>query len=199
MAEVLGDNGSVSAEPADDRTTYAVFGERFFTHAVTEERIVGALSGLAGDRLEFGPIGAGPAKLVKVSAVGQVGVASATPEESEHVAFRLQIPVTLDLLIDLGVDQHTFHAAIYVGLTLTARPAEPLRVVIDIEPPTWRDVTLELKADGRRAEVLRRVAGVDREIRRFVAKYVAREIDKPRLREARDIDVAARIDRAFKR
>ena len=189
----------MTAEPADDRTTYAVFGERFFAHAVTEERIVGALSELAGDRIEFGPIGAGPGKLVKVSASGQVGVGSAAPQDSEYVAFRLTIPVELDLLVDLGVDQQTFHAAIDVGLTLTARPANPLRIVIDIAPPTWQDVTLELKADGLRAEVLRRVAGVDSEIRRFVAKFVARELDKPEIRQARDIDVAARIDRAVKR
>jgi hypothetical protein len=182
----------------DDRTTYADFGERFFVHAVTEERIVGALGGLAGDKIEFGPIGAGPGKLAKVSAVGELGLASATPVESDFVAFRLSIPVALDLDIDLGLDQHSFHAAIDVGLTLTARPAEPLRVVIDIDPPTWRDVTVKLEAEGVRAEVLRRVAGVDREIRRFVARFVAREIDKPHIREARDIDVAARIDRAWK-
>lgn len=184
--------------PADDRTTYAVFGERFFVHAVTEERIVGALRGLAGDKIEFGPIGAGPGRLAKVSAVGELGLASATPLEGEYVAFRLTIPVSLDLRIDLGLDEHTFHAAVDVGLTLTARAADPLRVVIDIDPPTWRDVTVKVEADGVRAEVLRRVAGVDREISRFVSKYVAREIDKPHIREARDIDVAARIDGAWK-
>ena len=54
-----------------------------------------------------------------------------------------------------------------------------------------------LEAEGVRAEVLRRVGGIDREIRRFVAKYVAREIDKPQIQAARDIDVAARIDKAW--
>lgn len=183
---------------AGDQVTYADFGERFFVHAVTEERIVGALSGLAGDRIEFGPIGAGPRKLAKVSAAGEFGLASATPLESEYVAFRLSIPVALDLKIELGLDRHSFHAAIDVGLTLTARPAEPLRVVIDVDPPTWRDVTVQVEAEGVRAEVLRRAAGVDREIRRFVAKYVAREIEKPHIQAARDIDIAARIDRAWK-
>jgi hypothetical protein len=31
-----------------------------------------------------------------------------------------------------------------------------------------------------------------------VARYVTREIDKPHIRKARDIDVAARIDGAWK-
>lgn len=70
--------------------------------------------------------------------------------------------------------------------------------MIDIDPPTWPDVTVAVDADGVRAEVLRRVPGIDREIGRFVARYVAREIDKPHIRAARDIDVAARIDGAWK-
>ncbi len=184
--------------PADDHIPYAEFGERFFSHAVTEARIVGALSGIAGDRIEFGPIGAGPGKIAKVSAEGEVGVASASPIDGEHVAFRLTIPVALDLHIDLGLDQHTFHATLDVGLSLTARAAEPLRVVIEVDPPTSRDVTVKLESERVRSEVLRRVAGVDAEIRRFVAKYIAREIDKPHIRAARDIDVAARIDSAWK-
>ena len=48
-----------------------------------------------------------------------------------------------------------------------------------------------------RAAVLQRIAGVDREIRRFVARFVARELDKPHVRAARDIDVAGRIERAW--
>ena len=71
-------------------------------------------------------------------------------------------------------------------------------MIIDIEPPTSRDVTVDLKADGMRADLFGRLAGVDREIRRFVARYVTREIDKPHIRAARDIDVAARIDGAWK-
>ena len=184
--------------PTDDRTTYAVFGERFFVHAVTEERIVGALKGIAGDKIAFGPIGAGPGKLAKVSAEGVIGVASATPIEGELVAFRLTIPVSLDLVVDLGVDEHTFHAGIEVGLTLTARAADPLRVVIDVDPPTARDVTVRVETEALRSEVFRRITGVDGEIRRFVARYIARELDKPHIRKARDIDVAARIDRAWK-
>jgi hypothetical protein len=42
----------------DDQISYAEFGERFFERAVTEGRIVGALDGLAGDQIEFGPKGA---------------------------------------------------------------------------------------------------------------------------------------------
>ncbi len=187
-----------SSDPMDDRITYAQFGERFFERAVTQERIVVALGALAGDPIEFGPIGAGPGRIAQVSARGAVGQGAAERLPADGVEFRLSIPVGLELQIDLGPDHHRFGVALEVGLHLRARAAAPLRVVIDIEPPTWRDVDVKLEAESRRASLLQRVAGIDREIGRFVARYVARELDKPRIRAARDIDVAERIDGAWK-
>jgi len=184
--------------PEADRVPYAVFGERFFEHAVTEGRILGALDGLAGDKIEFGPIGAGPGKLAKVRADGTFGQASAERLSGEEISFRLTIPVALDLEIEL-VDRNRFDVAVTVGLTLVARAAEPLRVVIDIDHPTEADVTVEVEAEGIRASVLQRVGGIDREIGRFVARYIRRELDKPHIVAARDIDVAARIDGALTR
>ncbi|HEX6388026.1 MAG TPA: hypothetical protein VFZ89_01215 [Solirubrobacteraceae bacterium] len=180
------------------RVPYAVFGERFFEHAVTAERVARGVAGIAGDPIAFGPIGAGPGKIAQVSATGVVGEARVERLPADEVAFRLSIPVKLDLEIDLGVDSHTFHALVTVNLTLTARAAEPLRVVIDIDDPTWEDIDVELEAETLRGGLLQRVAGIDREIGRFVARYVRRELDKPRIRAARDIDVAARIDGAWR-
>jgi hypothetical protein len=178
--------------------SYASFGARFFEHAVTEARILSAVSGLAGDKVEFGPIGAGPGKIARVRAEGEVGEASVRRLDGDEVAFRLSIPVALDLEIDLVVDQHRFRAAVTVNLTLTARAAEPLRVVIDIDTPTGRDVAVAIEAEGLRATVLQYISGMDREIGRFVAKYVARELDQPDIRAARDIDVGSRIDQSWK-
>jgi hypothetical protein len=182
----------------DVRVPYAVFGERFFAVAVTEERIARGVRGIAGEPIAFGPIGAGPGKIAQVSATGVVGEASVERLPGDEVCFRLSIPVKLDLKIDLNVDSHTFHALVTVALTLTARAAEPLRVVIDIDDPTAGDIAVELEAETMRGGLLKRVAGIDREIGRFVARYVRKELDKPHIRAARDIDVAARIDGAWK-
>lgn len=183
---------------ADDAITYAEFGRRFFEHAVTEARIVAGLDGLTGEPIAFGPVGAGPGRMAQVSASGSVGPGSAQRLAGDEVRFRLSIPVDLDLEIDLGVDRHRFRAAVTVGLTIHARAADPLRVVITVPPPAAEDVHVDLKADGVRAQVLRRVAGIDREVSRFVARYVTRELDRPGVRAARDIDVADRIDGAWR-
>jgi hypothetical protein len=184
------------AVPGDD-LSYAEFGRAFFEHAVTEERILRAVAGIAGDPISFGPLGAGPGRFAKVAAAGEVGEARVRRLAGELVAFRMTVPVSLRLTVDLGVDQHEFRAKLEIGLTLTARAAAPLRVVIDVSPPSSRDVKVDVEASTRRATVLQILAHVDQEIGRFVARYVARELDKPHIREARDIDVAARIDGAW--
>lgn len=183
---------------ADGALSYAEFGRAFFEHAVTEERILRAVAGITGDPISFGPLGAGPGRLAKASAGGQVGEARIRRMPGDLVAFRLTVPVALRLTVDLGVDRHEFRAAVEVGLRLTARAAAPLRVLIDIDPPDRDDVKVDVEASTRRATLLQILAHVDHEIARFVARYVARELEKPHVRAARDIDVAALIDGAWR-
>ena len=180
-----------------DYCSYDEFARGFFEAAVTEERILAGVGGLTGGTFEFGPLGAGPAKIAKVDAQGRIGQphVERVPESSPR--FLLTIPVDVDLTIRLPLDQHRFQADVRVRLTLTPRPAAPVRVVIDVDPPTKDDVEVEIHAQSMRASILQSLGGIDGELRRFVARYVAREIDKPHIRAARDIDVAARISGAW--
>jgi hypothetical protein len=175
--------------------SYAEFGERFFDHAVTTERVEAGLAELAGDPIEFGPIGAGPGKVVQVRARGTVAAGRA--ERRAVGEFRLHIPVDLKLRIDIGPDRHRFDVHVLVGLDLHARAADPLRVLIEVDPPGSDDVEVRMESRALRSSVLQRVAGIDREIAKFVARYVTKELDKPHIKEAREFDVAARLDSAI--
>lgn len=183
----------------DERLSHAAFGERFFAEAVTAERILGAVRGLTGEPIAFGPKGVGPGRVVQVTATGSITEPEVEPVRGDEIRFLLTIPVDLALELDFGVDVHRFRCDVTVPVELAARAAPPLRVVIDVEPPTAEDVGVHVVADGMRAGLLRRAAGLDREIARFVARYVAKELDEPGIRAARDIDVAGKIDRAWRR
>ena len=179
--------------------SYEYFGAEFFRTAVTEERILGAIGGLTGDTFEFGPLAVGPGKIAKVNATGLIGTPSITPVDGPEVRFRLSIPVKVKLAVHVPLDEHRFRADLVVHLNLTARAAKPLRVIIDIENPTREDVDCVLEAESIRASLLNTVAGVEAELKRFVAKYVSREVQKPHIVKAKDIDVAARISGAWER
>ena len=78
-----------------------------------------------------------------------------------------------------------------------ARARGDLAIVLDVRPPAREDVRVDLRARGLRASLTSRAADVEGQLRRFVARYVAREIEKPYVLAARTIDVAGVIDRAL--
>ncbi len=55
---------------------------------------------------------------------------------------------------------------------------------------------VRLQAQGLRAQLVQLAAGVEGELKRFIAKYVKRELAKPYVQEATTIDVGAAIERA---
>lgn len=185
-------------EPQPDRVveylSYEQFGRAFFERAVTEERVRGAARGLAGRPIDFGPLGVGPIGMVKVSAKGTVGEPVTRPRESDFVGYDLVLPVDLGLVIDFGLEKSRFTATVTVTLAITARPAGPLQVVIDIEPPTRRNVDITMSAEGLRASVLQLVAPIESEVRKSVARYVAKQLTRPEIAQARVIDVGAVLD-----
>lgn len=181
-----------------DFVSYADFGARFVRTAVTRERVEEAVAKLAGRPIDVGPLGVGPLGLVKVRADGAVGEPVLSQRDGDEVAFDLAIPAQLAMLVEIGIDRHHFDATITIRLALTVRTAAPLRLVIDVAPPSSSDVEVDVTAGGLRSSVLQILGGVDGEVRRSVAKYVRREIEKPSMQEQRIIDVEAALNRMSK-
>lgn len=189
--------------PVDDeqQISYRAWGEQFFRAAVSEERILAAVDDLAGQPIDFGPMGVGPGRLANLRAYGAIGRALATPlpgdDEDSPISYRVLVPVDLHFEVDLQVETHRFHAELLVPLTLTARALDGVRIYVDVVPPRAADVQVSLRAEGLRASIVKRVANMEAELQRFVARYVSRELAKPEVEQARTIDVAAMIDKAW--
>ena len=180
-----------------DFVSYEQWGADFFAEAVSGDRILAAVDNVAGQPIDFGPIGVGPGKIAKVRAYGAIGSARAARIEGRAITYRVELPVDLTFELDLQVETHTFHADLLVPLTLTARAVSGVRVYIEVVPPDGTDVQVRVRAEGLRASIMQRVANIEGELRRFVARYVAREVTKPHIAQARIIDVAGAIDRAW--
>jgi hypothetical protein len=181
----------------DDEIGYADWGLRFFTQAVTVERVLAGINVLSGQPIDVGPMGVGPGRVVKVTARGAICEAVGERLGTDPVRFAVGLPVTLRFTFDLGVDKHRFDAAITVPLAITARARADLAIVLDVTPPTPQQVDVRLTAQGLRASIMQHAANIEGELRRFVARYVARELDKPYVVAARVIDVSRAIDRAI--
>jgi len=185
------------APPDGEPITYAQWGIDFFHEAISEGRVLGAVNTIAGQPIDFGPMGAGPGKIAKVKAYGQIGAANATRERGDHIGYRVLLPVSLTFEVDLQVETHRFEAELLVPLTLTAVALSGVRIYIQAAPPRSEEIQVELEAKGLRASVLQRVVGIEGELKRFVAGYVRRELEKPHVQDARTIDVSRAIDRVW--
>ncbi|MCW2592345.1 MAG: hypothetical protein JWQ86_4772 [Mycobacterium sp.] len=180
--------------PEHEQLTYEEFGRRFFEIAVTEERVGDALAAIAGEGFEIGPIAQGPGKIAKVTAKVKVQPPEVTRQVGEQITFAIRIPLEIDMVIDLRIDKPRFIVFGEIALRATALAAEPLLLILDVHKPRPSDIAIHVTSKSLRAEVLRIVAGVDDEIKRFIAAHVAGEIDSPESVRAKIIDVAEQLD-----
>lgn len=189
---------SSSPGPAGDHPpqnlTYEEFGRRFFEVAVTEKRVADAIGAIAGDEFEMGPMGQGPGGIAKVTARVRIQTPRVTRHVAEAITFDIRIPLEINLTIDLRIDKPRFMVFGEITLQATARAAEPLLLIIDVDRPGPRDISIHVTSGTLRAEALRVLAGIDAEIKRFISAHVVGEIDSPGARQARIIDISAQID-----
>jgi hypothetical protein len=180
-----------------ERLSYEEFGRKFFEIAVTEERVADALGAIAGSGFEIGPIAQGPGKIAKVTAKVQVQPPEVSRQVGEQITFAIRIPLEIDMVIDLRIDRPRFMVFGEIALRAVALAAEPLLLILDVQKPRPSDIAIHVTSKSLRAEVLRIVAGVDDEIKRFIAAHVSEEIDSPESVKAKIIDVAEQLDTAW--
>ncbi|MGE2691519.1 hypothetical protein [Mycolicibacterium pulveris] len=178
----------------DDEITYEEFGRQFFEIAVTEDRVGSAIAAIAGDEFEMGPIAQGPGKIAKVTAKVRIQEPRLTRHVGAMITFDIRIPLEIDMVIDLRIDKPKFMVFGEIALSATARAAAPLLLILDVAKPRPSDIAIHVTSKSLRGEVLRVLAGIDAEIRRFIAAHVAGEIDSPASQKAKVIDVSESID-----
>jgi hypothetical protein len=189
---------ATAGHPVGAEITYGEFGVQLFRQVLHERRVEDSVAAVLGNTIDLGPFGAGPGRfLAKVRALGTIGRPRAEAVPSHFVAYRVVLPVSLAFDLDLGVDLHRFRAEMQVPLRLTARAAAPLTIVWDISPPAEEELEVRVEVDKRRTAVLRRVAGIDAELRRFMVRYVTRELQKEHVRRATRLHLGEAIDAAW--
>jgi hypothetical protein len=207
MSDDRGVTDAASTEPEADLTDaaarpaqpigYDEFGMRFMDLVLHRDRVMESINRVLGEQFELGPIGAGPGrKVAKVTANGTFGKAygEALPDV---VGYEVNLPVSVTFHLDLGVDTMRFDAEVLLPLRLTMELVEPLTILWHIAPPSPDDVAIDVQSDNRRAAVLQKLTGLDGELRRFIVRFVERELEKPHVQKAMRIDLVTVIDNAW--
>lgn len=177
-----------------DYVSYEEFGRRFFEIAVSEDRVAAAFAEIAGDQFDIGPIRQGPGNIAKIFAKVKVAQPEVKRTMGELINFDIRIPLTIDMVIDLKLDKPRFLIDGDIALKATARAAEPLLLILDVDKPRQSDVTVNVSSKTLRGELVRIVGSVDAELKRFVVAHVSDQIDSPESRAAQVIDVAKELE-----
>ncbi|MGW4124066.1 hypothetical protein [Nocardia sp. NPDC004711] len=172
---------------------YAEFGERFVAAAVTETRIESAVSSVAGRGITIGPFGIGPAGLARFVAKGSIGKPTVI-RRGPHVHFDVMLPVKLRVDVTLGGQRLRLEAVVEIDLSMHARTADPLLIVIDIPPVTGRDVSFVMRAQaiGTAWELL--LDPIAKLVQREVANRINGILADPDSQRGRTFDVQAIMD-----
>ncbi len=187
---IVGGTKSPHRDKVDfDWIDYGEFGHRFFERIVTRDRVFDVVRRMAGRPIEVGPLRTGPGKKATVHVQGSILEPELTDRKAEEVSFDLLLPVSLDITVDV-LKSNRYRADVRVPLVLTARAADPLAIVIDVDPLATEDIQLEYKAEGMRAATLGALAGIKKQVVAQVASVIRKELADA---SGRTIDVAARV------
>lgn len=182
----------------DPVTPYADFGAAFLRAILPKERILRSIDRLVGDRIELGPIAAGPGRVfAKARATGIFQPTFGEEVPGPLLSYRVFLPVEVDFELDIAVDVHRFHATLIVPLMLTLRTERPALLVWDLTLPLAEEVELSVGTAKRRSQVLQRVAGLDQELRRFLLRVIEKELAKEHIQRALTLDLPTLVDGAW--
>lgn len=173
------------------------FGDDFIRLILHRERVLRSIDRVLGETFQLGPMGAGPGRrMAKVTASGTFGASTGEELRDGH-GYRVLVPVDVLFDLDLGVDQMRFHADVVIPLVIRMELEDPLTILWRITPPTEDEVTISVDTENRRSALVQRVAGIDDELRRFIIRFIARELEKPHVVRATRIELVPLIDGAW--
>jgi len=175
---------------------YRDFGEAFVLACVTPERLVDAIRRIAGDKVELGPLRAGPGGAAVVTARGTIGEPIADELGSELLSYSVRLPVDVDLQAKVGAVGR-FKATGEITIRLTVRTVRPLAIVIDVHPVTPRDVTFEVVARGVQSRIMALAADIEGEMRIHAAAFVNEQTRRPDAARLTRIDLLPMIEAAW--
>lgn len=199
-APALQDPDDLPVEPLPERElmTYAEFGERFMDQVLHVDRVLECIDRILGEDIRLGPMGAGPGrKIAKLTAQGRFRPSRGRRLPGPLVRFAVEVPVDVTFDLDLPLDSLRFHATVLIPIGITLKVAEPLTIVWDVIPPHEDQVVLDLSTEKRRSAVLQKLAGMEGELRRFLIRFVHRELSKPHVDRATHIELDRVIDNAW--
>src|SRR5207248_8671579 len=135
-----------------DHVSFDQFGRNFMREVVTADRVAATIASVVGERIEVGPMAAGPRDAASATLRGRlvdVDVSPAGDEDGEVMRFTAVVRIECTLSVKAPVLNKRYRGMLTIPLVLDVRTAPPLRLVIEVDPPSAPDIGVELEAKDR--------------------------------------------------
>lgn len=175
----------------------ARFARQVLRSAARPERIAEVIAEIVGDRIEVGPVHAGPGGLASVTATGRPGKVRAAACDGEEWDVALELPIGLRLRVDLAGVIGRFVATVRVRLRVELVLEDPCAVFVRTEEVSQEHVDIRVRPVDGPARLLDRLADVRSLAAEHVVAYVRDLLSSSEIREVRRIDIAQVIERAW--
>lgn len=178
--------------------SYGDFGVAWIRRVLHKERILRTVDQVLGDQIALGPIGAGPGRaFASVSFVGTYGPTTGAEIPGDLLTYAIDLPISVDVELGLPLDKVRFTAEVVVPLVLEVHTEAPLKLRLELSTPSEDRIGLQLNTDTRRGAMIRKIAGLDAELRRFLLRVLDTELAKPYVRRATHLDMDELITNAW--
>jgi hypothetical protein len=185
-----------------EHISFDQFGRNFMREVVTADRVAATIASVVGDSIEVGPLAAGPRDAARASLRGKLAGVDVSPvgDERGGEALRFTAEVRLDctLAVKAPVINKRYRGTLTIPLQLDVRTASPLRLVIEVEPPSPPDIGVDLQSKDRSGRLIQVLGNIDDEVRTRAAAEVARRVEAPEALRHREIDVLAMVDEVWR-
>lgn len=190
---------AVPVVQAGEPISYAQFGDSWIRRILHLERILRTVEDVLGDRIELGPIGAGPGRaFASVSVLGKYRPTSGHEVLGEELlTYAIDLPISVEFDLELPLDKLRFNAEVVVPLLLVVHTESLVRLRMEIRRPTEDQIQLQLQTDTRRGTMLQKIANLDAELRRFLLRVLDIELSKPYVQRAMNLDMEELIDASW--
>jgi len=172
------------------------FGRNFMREVVTADRVAATIATVVGERIEMGPMAAGPRDAASATMRGKLADVDVSPGPAHDDTLHFSALVRLEctLLVKASLINKRYRGGLTIPLQLDVRTASPLRLVIDVAPPAPADIGVELESKDRSGRMIQVLGNIDGEVRTRAAAEVARRVEAPEARRHREINVLAMVD-----
>ena len=180
-----------------DHISFDEFGRNFMREVVTADRVAATIASVVGESIEVGPMAAGPRDAASATLRGRlvdVDVSPAGDEDGEVMRFTAVVRIECTLSVKAPVLNKRYRGMLTIPLVLDVRTAPPLRLVIEVDPPSAPDIGVELEAKDRSGRLIQLLGNIDDEVRTRTAAEVAQRVESPEARRHREINVLAMVD-----